>query len=128
MDDIKKNLELATQRIAIPPLQTLEALRILEKLNSGINPFSNQALESTNLCVNINIKKALRASILALEATVKGIKRQAQLHVNSDKPPRLREETEILSLTAISNSQDHTRTIVKRYRRLQSSIPRLSYI
>lgn len=54
-------------------MHTFEALRIIEKLSTGINPLSDEPLAPKSLCLNQDIQKALQVTVPALQARMRWI-------------------------------------------------------
>lgn len=119
MDDLKDNTPSAAEPVAAQPMQTFEAFRIIEQLSEGMNPLSEEALSADHLCLDNDIQRALQTSIVALEARLKWIQRQAKLPANAGKPWLSEEEA---SLTLGFDNGDDIDTLAERHQRTKGSI------
>lgn len=119
MDEVNSSTELVTPSEETHPMQTFEALRIIQQLTEGTNPLSEEALPTDHFCLNSDIHRALQASIPALESRLKWIQRQAQLPANAGKPWLSEEED---SLTVGFDNGDDIDTLANRHQRTIGSI------
>ena len=120
MDNIKTAVESpAKPEVAVAPMHTFEAFRIIEKLSEGINPLSDEPLTPKSLCLNDDIQRALQVAIPALQARIRWIERQAQLPANAGKPWETEEEE---SLNTGFDNGDSVETLAERHQRTKGSI------
>ena len=100
-------------------MHTFEALRIIEKLSTGINPLSDEPLAPKSLCLNQDIQKALQVTVPALQARMRWIERQAQLPANAGKSWKTEEEE---SLNTGFDNGDSVDILAERHQRTKGSI------
>ncbi len=119
MDDKQTAVESSAQSNAAIPMHTFEALNIIEKLSTGINPLSDEPLTPKSLCLDDDIQRALQVAIAALQARMRWIERQAQLPANAGKPWNTEEEDKLN--TGFDNG-DSVDILAERHQRTKGSI------
>lgn len=80
----KENTSTATSTYI--PMQTEEAINIIQMLIEGIHPLSDAPLDDNHLCRHSDIQRALQTAIFALESKIKTDKRRANLPANAGNP------------------------------------------
>lgn len=109
----------STETSAYIPMQTEEAINIIQLLIDGIHPLSDSPLADNHLCRHSDIQRALQTAIPALESKIKADKHRANLPANAGSPWSNEEDARLAD--AFDNG-DTIATLVETHQRTRGSI------
>ena len=96
-----------------------EAINIIQAIVNGISPLSDEPLTAKHLCLESDIKRALKTAIPALENQIKADARRAKLPANAGTFWNSEEDQQ---LAEAFDSGDSIALLIEKHQRTRGSI------